>query len=199
MTFVDKVVQTYRVEAGAKGPTMKTLKANKVKLTDEERKQVMDAKAVWHHGPSGEETPAVWKAQVGDQTWYVTNTHRAYNTAKSLKGAISRYHKFIKTTAATKLQFFCNCVGWPQKYMDALHYICDEGEEITRDEFLKHADVFCDEDQTVDDVLPPKDWGISYYKLSGFDLYYFIHSAIEHVFADESTIKAVQQKANEEE
>lgn len=30
---------------------------------------------------------------------YVCNTHRAYNTAPTLAGAITRFHKFIKGTA----------------------------------------------------------------------------------------------------
>ena len=77
------------------------LKKNRKPLTDEERKECMDSKAVWHHGPKGEETAAVWKSvnpKTGEIT-YVTNTHRAYNTATTLKGAIERYHKFIKGTA----------------------------------------------------------------------------------------------------
>ncbi len=82
-----------------KGPEMATLKKNKVKLTDEERSEVMAAEATWNHGPGGEPTPAVWKAEVKGKTWYVTNTHRAYNVCPTLKGAISRYHKFIKSTA----------------------------------------------------------------------------------------------------
>ena len=84
---------------GRKGPKFDVLKKNKVELTDEERAEVMKAKAVWHHGPNGEETPAVWKSEVDGKTWYVTNTHRAYNIRPTLKGAISRYHKFIKGTA----------------------------------------------------------------------------------------------------
>lgn len=78
---------------------MKTLKKYKVDLTPEERSQVMSADAVWNHGPNGEATPAVWKAVINGKTTYVTNTHRAYNTADTVKGAISRYHKFIKGTA----------------------------------------------------------------------------------------------------
>lgn len=77
------------------------LKDNKVPLTDEEIEKVMKADAVWHHGPNGEATPAVWKSKnkkTGKVT-YITNTHRAYNTAPTLKGAIGRYHKFIKGTA----------------------------------------------------------------------------------------------------
>jgi hypothetical protein len=75
------------------------LKENKVPLTPEERKQVMDADATWRFDGGGP-TPAVWKSRnaKGDVT-YVTNTHRAYNTAPTLKGAIGRYHKFIKGTA----------------------------------------------------------------------------------------------------
>ena len=79
---------------------MGKLKKSKVPLTPEERAEVMKRKAVWHHGPNGEETPAVWKSvDKKGKTTYVTNTHRAYNTAPTLKGAINRYHKFIKSTA----------------------------------------------------------------------------------------------------
>jgi len=84
---------------GRKGPRWKVLKKNQVKLTDGERDEVMRRKAVWHHGPNGAETPAVWKAVVGGKPWYVTNTHRAYNVCPSCKGAIGRYHDFIKSTA----------------------------------------------------------------------------------------------------
>ena len=73
---------------------------NRVPLTDEERKQVMDSKAVWHHGPDGAASPAVWKSvnKEGKAT-FITNTHRAWNKSPSIKGAIGRYHSFIKSTA----------------------------------------------------------------------------------------------------
>jgi hypothetical protein len=75
------------------------LKDNKVALTPEERKEVMDKKAVWHMNGGGP-SPAVWKSVNKDgKTTYVTHTHRAYNTAPTLKGAIGRFHKFIKGTA----------------------------------------------------------------------------------------------------
>lgn len=78
----------------------KSLEKNKVPLEPEEREIVMKSKAVWHHGPHGEETPAVWKSKDRNgKVTYITNTHRAYNTATTLKGAISRYHNFIKGTA----------------------------------------------------------------------------------------------------
>jgi hypothetical protein len=77
------------------------LEKNKVKLTDEERQECLDADATWHFSPGNKPSPAVWKS-VNPKTkkvTYVTNTHRAFNTAPTLKGAISRYHKFIKGTA----------------------------------------------------------------------------------------------------
>lgn len=77
------------------------LKKNKVALSDKERQQCLDDDAVWHHGPGGQPSPAVWKSvdPKTKKTTYVTNTHRAFNTAPTLKGAIGRYHSFIKGTA----------------------------------------------------------------------------------------------------
>ena len=83
-----------------KGPKMDTLKKNKVSLTEEERKKVMSTGAVWHHGPHGEATPAVWKTKQDDGNFlYITNTHRAGAVENSLKAAINKYHSFIKSTA----------------------------------------------------------------------------------------------------
>jgi hypothetical protein len=81
------------------GPKFDTLKKGKVDLSPEERDQVMKAKAVWHHGPKGEETPAVWKSIVNGIKWFTTNTHRAYQTRPTLKGGIEIFHDFIKSTA----------------------------------------------------------------------------------------------------
>lgn len=81
-------------------PTFKTMKKNKVPLTPEERKKVMDAGAVWHPGHmKGKATPAVGKAVVNGKTWFETHTHRAVNIRPTLQGAIGRFHKFIKGTA----------------------------------------------------------------------------------------------------
>lgn len=72
------------------------LKDNKVPLTDEERATVKAEKAEWSNNDS-----AVWKSKDPKtlKVTFVTHTHRAYNTAPTLKGAISRYHNFIKGTA----------------------------------------------------------------------------------------------------
>lgn len=87
----------------SKGPEMKTLKKNRRTLTDEERKEVMSRGAVWHHGPNGEESPGVWKAVVDGKTWYVCNTHRAYQCKPTLKEAIKAF-KFIETTSSSEVR-----------------------------------------------------------------------------------------------
>jgi len=75
------------------------LKDHRVELDPEERKKVMDADAVWHHGPGGKPSPAVWKAVVDGKTTFVCNTHRAFQERKSLDDAIKIFHSFIKGTA----------------------------------------------------------------------------------------------------
>lgn len=76
------------------------LKKNQVALTPEERAECIKQKAVWYMGKNRQLTCAVWKSvDDKEKTTYITNTHRAYNTAATLKGAIGRFHKFIKSTA----------------------------------------------------------------------------------------------------
>jgi len=79
-------------------PTFKTLKKNKVPLTDEERKQVMNAGAVWHHGPKGEPSPAVQKAVINGKIWYWCATHRYGEIKKNLESAIKSFDR-VKETA----------------------------------------------------------------------------------------------------
>ena len=76
------------------------LKKNKKPLSADERELVMSGKAVWHHGPKGEATPAVWKSidKKGNIT-YITNTHRLYQTSSTLKGCVKKYHDVVKGTS----------------------------------------------------------------------------------------------------
>lgn len=87
-----------RVLEAKRGPTMAKLKRGKVALTAKERKQVMDAGAVWHYSHQDKPTPAVWKSVVNGKTWYCCNTHRAGVCKPTLRGAISAY-KWVETTA----------------------------------------------------------------------------------------------------
>lgn len=80
------------------GPSMQTLKDNRVELDDDERKQVMRAGAVWHLGKNGKPSPAVWKSEVRGKPYYVCNTHRTYQVKTTLRAAI-RAFDFVKTTA----------------------------------------------------------------------------------------------------
>lgn len=83
-----------------KRSSFKVLKDNKVPLSTGERAQVMKSGAVWHGGKNGAPQAAVWKSKDSSgKTQFVTNTHRAYAKAPTLKGAIGKYHKQIKQTA----------------------------------------------------------------------------------------------------
>lgn len=85
-----------------KKSSFEILKKNKIPLTAEEREECLAREATWNHhpDPSKNPIPAVWKGKDSSgKLWYVTNTHRAYNKAPTLKGAIKRYHDFIKGTA----------------------------------------------------------------------------------------------------
>lgn len=80
-------------------PDLATLKANRTTLTKEERSEVMKAKAVWNPGNGGHASSAVWKSTVAGKTWYVCNTHRAYDAAPTLKGAIYAFHNGIEQSS----------------------------------------------------------------------------------------------------
>jgi YHS domain-containing protein len=93
------LVGDYRHDGLTESPEISTLKDHTVKLTDEERREVMKAGATWHHGKNGEATPAVRKSKIKGQTWYWCSTHRYGQVRKTLKSAISAYHNGVKQSA----------------------------------------------------------------------------------------------------
>lgn len=106
----DQIIKQNLQEKKSKAKSeFEKLQDNKVPLTDEERKECFKQDATWSYassidpntGKKVQKVCAVWKSKnpkTGKIT-YVTHTHRAYNTAKSLQAAINKYHNFIKGTA----------------------------------------------------------------------------------------------------
>jgi uncharacterized protein YtpQ (UPF0354 family) len=81
------------------GPQFDTLEKGKVKLTDDERERVLAAKAVWHFGPNGKPSPAIKKAIVRGKTYYYCNTHRCYQSAKTLNSAIKKFFSVVEPSS----------------------------------------------------------------------------------------------------
>ena len=81
------------------GPQFDTLEKNKVKLTDDERERTLKAKAVWSFGPGGKPSPAIKKAVVHGETYYYCNTHRCYQSAATLAGAIKKFFDVVEPSS----------------------------------------------------------------------------------------------------
>ena len=70
------------------------LKDNKVKLTDEERAEIITKGATWTDGK-----PGIWKSiSKSGKTYYCSNTHRAMAVSTTLSAAIKKF-PFIKSTS----------------------------------------------------------------------------------------------------
>ena len=93
-------MRIYLIAKKSRKSSLEILKENRKPLSDEERAKCMKAKAVWHHGPEGEETPAVWKSENSKgEVVYVSNTHRVYQTAPTIEGIIRKFHEVVKESA----------------------------------------------------------------------------------------------------
>lgn len=86
------------VVEGVQAPDFDVLRRNRTMLSEAERAFVLEKHAVWNNGARSEKTPAVWKSDVDGTTWFVTNTHRAFQTHSTLEGAVHAYHRVIKQT-----------------------------------------------------------------------------------------------------
>ena len=109
-----------------------------------------------------------------------------------------------------KLPFYSDCVSWPEDQMAVLHWLIDNGEPISYEEFYPHVDLsghaaICQywnyDEEELDELLtwnPEQidssmlDTHVRFYTCGG--VYYYKHSAIEHVFA---TPEQIEQKSRE--
>ncbi len=95
---------------------------------------------------------------------------------------------WLQKFAVFRLPFFSSCVDWPEQYNLALDFIAHGGENISREEFLRNVEF----EGSADEVIPAWDYHIQYEKLPQRSVFWFVHSAIEHVFADERDIAELQ-------
>lgn len=76
------------------------LKGNRASLEGEEKEKAMKSGCVWHFGPGGTESCAIYKSKdTSGKVWYVSNTHRMYAKSKTLDQAIEKWHKEIKPSS----------------------------------------------------------------------------------------------------
>jgi len=77
-----------------------SLIANKIPLEPEERERAMKAGAVWHPANHDKPTCAIWKSKKANgKIVYGCHTHRVFQVADTLAGAIKKFHKVVKDTA----------------------------------------------------------------------------------------------------
>jgi hypothetical protein len=106
------------------------------------------------------------------------------------------------------LNFFSDCVNWPEDQVDDLSTMIREGKDISRSTFLKSVDP--DEMKELEGRLGyerdprkgltmAKDFHVAYFKstVRGCPAVYFVWSAIEHVFTDLACMAARPQEGTE--
>lgn len=105
---------------------------------------------------------------------------------------MSRYHRAMRMFAG-KLPFFSSCVGWPEELLPALNFLIDEGEELEKEEGRSELLAQTDADP---ESVPEWDWHIQYFRY-GDDVRWYVHSAIEYVFAEPESVGRIQEMAVE--
>lgn len=92
-----------------------------------------------------------------------------------------------------RLPFYSDCVGWPRNLLAALEHLIDNGEDISRDTFLRHV-----VNETIPQMWYPErryTWSYSFHRLPDHSVYWFVHSCTEVVFAQQSTILTLNREA----
>lgn len=87
--------------------------------------------------------------------------------------------------------FFSDCVAWPTELLRVLEYLVDEGFQITRSDFQHFTGSQHPPDES--------DWHVTYWRLPGRPIFWWVHSATEYVFADEASLRDVEAMLDERE
>lgn len=97
-----------------------------------------------------------------------------------------------------KRPYFCNCVSWSPDQMPALEALIDRGEEIQRSEFLQLVNPA--DQKKIETGLGydrhlkmEEDWHVRYFRDPVSGIPFFVHSAVEHVFARPEEIDALTE------
>jgi len=102
-----------------------------------------------------------------------------------------------------ELPFYSDCVSWPSENEDALDTIRRNGDSCSFTEFKSNVK----KDQLREMIKTfgydksftiQKDWAVKFCKYSK-DVYFFVHSGIEYVFAEGTTIDKIQKEYEEKE
>lgn len=107
---------------------------------------------------------------------------------------IINYHCLETQMKTIKKPFFSDCVGWPADMVPLLHELVDESEDIARSTFIAYADT--EAMRRIEFALGydrgfpmSKDYHVAYKSHKATGIKFFVHSAIEFVFADAKQIE----------
>ena len=99
-------------------------------------------------------------------------------------------------------QFFSTCISWPEALSDAKDFLDENGEEVSRQTFLQHVDLrdFRSWEKALGYTKTLKmrdDWHVRYFLEPQTQIAFFVHSAIEHVFATREEIEDLQRRISD--
>jgi hypothetical protein len=77
---------------------LEELKRNRRPLSPSEKREAMAAGCVWHTGPGGKTSCAIWRSVRGGKSVFVSNTSRCYRVSDTLKDAIKEF-EFVRSTS----------------------------------------------------------------------------------------------------
>lgn len=90
-----------------------------------------------------------------------------------------------------RLPFYSDCVNWPRPLLAVLEHLVDEGVAIRRETFLRRVDM---EARSGAPWYPEAwDYHLTYWRLPGYRIYWYVHSSTEIVFAAPGEIARLRE------